>query len=116
MGNKTLTYGNVDMLVLKLLENRDMYGYQIIEQLEKRSDNTFSLSAGSLYPLLHNLEKKNYVNVYEADVKSRTPGKKRKYYHITEQGKKYLHDKAQEWESYSRAINAILFFKGGTSE
>lgn len=48
MGNKTLTYGNVDMLVLKLLENQDMYGYQIIEQLEKQSQNVFSLSAGSL--------------------------------------------------------------------
>ncbi|MBQ8134097.1 MAG: helix-turn-helix transcriptional regulator [Clostridia bacterium] len=111
MGNKTLTYGNVDMLVLKLLENRDMYGYQIIEQLEKQSDNTFRLSAGSLYPLLHNLENKDYVDVYEADTNHKTPGKKRKYYHITEKGKKYLFEKASEWESYSKAINSILFFE-----
>ena len=77
MGNKTLTYGNVDMLVLKLLENQDMYGYQIIEQLEKQSQNVFSLSAGSLYPLLHNLEVKDYVDTYEGDNNSKTPGKKR---------------------------------------
>lgn len=76
MGNKTLTYGNVDMLVLKLLENQDMYGYQIIEQLEKQSQNVFSLSAGSLYPLLHNLEVKDYVDTYEGDNNSKTPGKK----------------------------------------
>ena len=81
MGNKTLTYGNVDMLVLKLLENQDMYGYQITEQLEKQSQNVFSLSAGSLYPLLHNLEVKDYVETYEADSDIKTSGKRRKYYH-----------------------------------
>ena len=50
MNNKTLTYGNADMLVLKLLDNQDMYGYEIIEQLSKQSNNVFKLSAGSLYP------------------------------------------------------------------
>lgn len=115
MGNKTLTYGNVDMLVLKLLENQDMYGYQIIEQLEKQSQNVFSLSAGSLYPLLHNLEVKDYVVTYEGDNNSKTPGKKRKYYHITEKGKAYLAEKSKEWEQYSSAINSILFVEKGAA-
>ena len=115
MGNKTLTYGNVDMLVLKLLENQDMYGYQIIEQLEKQSQNVFSLSAGSLYPLLHNLEVKDYVDTYEGDNNSKTVGKKRKYYHITEKGKAYLAEKSKEWEQYSSAINSILFVEKGAA-
>lgn len=115
MGNKTLTYGNVDMLVLKLLENQDMYGYQIIEQLEKQSQNVFSLSAGSLYPLLHNLEVKDYVDTYEGDNNSKTHGKKRKYYHITEKGKAYLAEKSKEWEQYSSAINSILFVEKGAA-
>lgn len=115
MGNKTLTYGNVDMLVLKLLENQDMYGYQIIEQLEKQSQNVFSLSAGSLYPLLHNLEVKDYVDTYEGDNNRKTPGKKRKYYHITEKGKAYLAEKSKEWEQYSSAINSILFVEKGAA-
>ncbi len=115
MGNKTLTYGNVDMLVLKLLENQDMYGYQIIEQLEKQSQNVFSLSAGSLYPLLHNLEVKDYVDTYEGDNNSKIPGKKRKYYHITEKGKAYLAEKSKEWEQYSSAINSILFVEKGAA-
>ena len=115
MGNKTLTYGNVDMLVLKLLENQDMYGYQILEQLEKQSQNVFSLSAGSLYPLLHNLEVKDYVDTYEGDNNSKTPGQKRKYYHITEKGKAYLAEKSKEWEQYSSAINSILFVEKGAA-
>ena len=48
MNNKTLTYGNADMLVLKLLDNQDMYGYEIIEQLRKQSNNVFTLSDGTL--------------------------------------------------------------------
>ena len=73
MNNKTLTYGNADMLVLKLLDNQDMYGYEIIEQLSKQSNNVFKLSAGSLYPLLHNLESKRLVESYDTETKS--PGK-----------------------------------------
>ena len=73
MNNKTLTYGNADMLVLKLLDNQDMYGYEIIEQLSKQSNNVFKLSAGSLYPLLHNSESKRLVESYDAEAKS--PGK-----------------------------------------
>lgn len=108
MGNKLLTYGSVDMLVLKLIENRDMYGYQIIEELEKQSNNIFQLSAGSLYPLLHNLENKRYVDTYDAPVDSKSPGKPRKYYRITKQGRKYLYEKTLEWERYSNAIDRIL--------
>ena len=75
MNNKTLTYGNADMLVLKLLDNQDMYGYEIIEQLSEQSNNVFKLSAGSLYPLLHNLESKRLVESYDAETKS--PGQRR---------------------------------------
>ena len=110
MNNKTLTYGNVDMLVLKLLDNQDMYGYEIIEQLSEQSNNVFKLSAGSLYPLLHNLESKRLVESYDAEAKS--PGKPRKYYKITRKGKQYLEDKSKEWERHSHAINKILFNEG----
>jgi len=47
--------GSTTILVLKLLEERDMYGYQMIETLAQRSDDTFNLKAGTLYPILHNL-------------------------------------------------------------
>lgn len=58
--DKSLISGNTDMLILKLLEKQDMYGYQMIEELAKQSDHTFELKAGTLYPLLHLLEQKQY--------------------------------------------------------
>ena len=63
--DKSLISGNTDMLILKLLEKQDMYGYQMIEELAKQSDHTFELKAGTLYPLLHGLEGKGLLKVYE---------------------------------------------------
>ena len=56
--DKSLVSGSMAMLVLKLLEDGDKYGYQMIEELKRRSDDTFHLKAGTLYPLLHGLEEK----------------------------------------------------------
>ena len=53
--DKTLVSGSVTMLLLKLLSEKDMYGYEMISTLRERSQNVFELKAGSLYPLLHNL-------------------------------------------------------------
>ena len=53
--DKSLISGSTTMLILRLLENKDMYGYEMIENLEKKSENIFTLKAGTLYPLLHSL-------------------------------------------------------------
>lgn len=111
MGDKAFTYGSIDMLVLKLIDGEPMYGYQIIEELKRQSCEAFRLSAGSLYPLLHNLERKGYVETFEAQADGKSPGKPRKYYRITGQGERYLLKKAEEWERYSGAINNILYSK-----
>ena len=55
--DKSLVSGSTAMLVLKLLEENDMYGYEMIEKLRERSENVFELKAGTLYPLLHGLER-----------------------------------------------------------
>lgn len=98
------------MLILKLLDGEDMYGYQMIETLAKRSDDTFSLKAGTLYPLLHDLEEKGMVNSYEKNADS---GRVRKYYSITKKGGGVLAEKEDEWKTYVNAINQVL--KGGES-
>ena len=56
MVDKSLLTGSTTMLILKLLDETNMYGYQMIEELRKKSNNTFELKAGTLYPLLHILE------------------------------------------------------------
>ena len=59
MVNKSLIQGSLSMLILRLLDEKEMYGYEMIETLRSRSENVFELKAGSLYPLLHTLEANN---------------------------------------------------------
>nr|WP_325259597.1 PadR family transcriptional regulator [uncultured Oscillibacter sp.] len=73
---KSLISGSMSLLVLKLLEDGDLYGYQMIAELRRRSDDTFRLRAGTLYPLLHSLEEKGFVTAYEQTAES---GKARRY-------------------------------------
>ena len=104
--DKTLIQGSQTMLILRLLEEKDMYGYEMIETLRKKSNNVFELKAGSLYPLLHSLEEKNYVSSYEDD----STGKTRKYYRLSGEGKRFLKEKKEEWKVYSAAVSSVLTF------
>ena len=90
---KSLISGSTAMLVMKLLEEKDMYGYEMIETLREKSENVFELKAGTLYPLLHTLEEKGCLVSYEQDA----GGKTRKYYGLTKTGKKQLAKKEEEW-------------------
>lgn len=103
--DKSLITGSTTTLILKLLKEKDMYGYEMIETLSNKSDHTFDLKAGTLYPILHNLEKCELVKSYEQKADNE---RIRKYYHITEKGKKQLKEKHQEWIVYSKAVNKIL--------
>ena len=60
--DRSLVSGSMGMLILRLLSEKDMYGYEMIDTLKKRSENVFELKAGTLYPLLHGLEEKQFLN------------------------------------------------------
>lgn len=105
MIDKSLISGSTSMLVLRLLEEKDMYGYEMIETLEKKSNNVFCMKAGTLYPLLHLLEEKGYLTSYEKEAN----GKTRKYYKLTREGKKYLKSKKEEWEEFQTAVANVLY-------
>lgn len=107
--DKSLQAGSTSMLILKLIEEKDMYGYEMIETLSKRSDNTFSLKAGTLYPLLKILEEKGYINSYEQDTSS---ARVRKYYTITKKGRLLLNDKQKEWSLFTDAVNKVMLGGG----
>ena len=92
--NKNMVSGNSAMLVLKLLSEKDMYGYEMIDTLAKRS----------LYPMLHGMEQSGYLECYNQEVN----GKLRKYYRITPNGKKYLERMIEEWNAYRNALNDVL--------
>jgi PadR family transcriptional regulator PadR len=98
MLDKSLMAGSTTMLVLNLLEQGDMYGYQMIRELEQRSEQFFSLKEGTLYPILHGLEKDGLINSYEMKTEQ---GRPRKYYAINDKGRRLLKDKKQEWQLFS---------------
>ena len=106
--DKSLLSGSTTLLVLKLLEDGEMYGYQMIEELRSRSDRTFELKAGTLYPLLHTLEERGDIEAYLEGEGSTRP---RRYYRLTAAGRGRLVEKEQEWRQYVTAVEQVL--RGG---
>lgn len=106
--NKELMKGSTTMLVLQLLSQESMYGYQMVKVLEEQSENTFTLKEGTLYPILHGLEAQGFIQSYWEETDS---ARKRKYYAITPAGEKHLEERRQEWQLYCRGINLVI---GGT--
>lgn len=110
--SKELLKGCTSILVLSVLENEDLYGYRIIRELEIRSENAFEMSEGTLYPILHALEKEGFLKSYWQEV----DGRNRKYYHITKKGTKQLVGKKSEWNSFSKDVSKVLNFARGAYE
>ena len=96
---------HTQLLVLSLLSGEDMYGYQMIVELARRSDHTFEMKEGTLYPVLHGLEKNGYVEAYQQEAPT---GRMRKYYYLTRKGGAMLRTEAEAWQSYAGAVNAVL--------
>ena len=96
--------GGMDLLILHLLAERDMYGYEMVTELASRSNEVFQLKEGTLYPLLHRLEKEGSVSAYE----EKKEGRVRRYYRLTRKGGEKLRERREAWETYSGAVNAVL--------
>ena len=100
--DKSLMSGSTTLLVLSLLSREEMYGYQMITELARRSDHTFELKEGTLYPILHTLEA-DRLGEKEAET-----GRVRKYYRITRKGLKVLEEKKEEWNVFTEKVNAVV--------
>ncbi|MEN6462824.1 MAG: PadR family transcriptional regulator [Syntrophomonas sp.] len=103
--NKELLKGSTALLLLGLLENRSMYGYEMIKELEKRSEGVFSLKEGTLYPILHTLEQNGLLRSYWSENQGK---RQRKYYEITAQGIEYHKMRKEEWNTFSTAVERVL--------
>ncbi|MBU5439045.1 helix-turn-helix transcriptional regulator [Tissierella sp. MSJ-40] len=100
-----LLKGSTSTLILSLLEEKSMYGYEIIKTLEEKSNGIFSFKEGTLYPLLHSLESDGYLESYW-DLGENN--RKRKYYSITQKGKKQIQYKKEEWSVFSKTVDKVL--------
>lgn len=102
--DKELSKGSHELILLKLLGRKDMYGYQLIQEMSLLSEQAFEMSQGSLYPFLHALERKGLIISY-----SQPEGKReRRFYHLTDGGREALVEKEAQWGRYIRAMEQIL--------
>jgi PadR family transcriptional regulator PadR len=100
-----LIKSNIDSLLLSLVIEQSMYGYQIIKELENRSQGYFKFKEGTLYPALHRLEKNGLI---EGKWQVLPNGQQRKYYKITPKGHDSLAEKRTNWNEYFNAMNLII--------
>jgi len=92
--DKEMMKGSIDLLLLSIINQRDLYGYELIQIIKRLSDNTYEMSEGTLYAALKRLERKGFVQSYWKETESG----RRKYYHMTDSGKKELQLKRENWK------------------
>ncbi len=97
--------GSLEMLLLKLLENQDCYGYELSQLLKERSNNIISVPEGSMYPALYRLVDNGYISSKKVKIGVR---RERVYYHLEDAGKKYLSDLLCAYHEVAAGISAIL--------
>jgi len=90
--------------VMQLLADDEMYGYEIVEALAKRSSGVFELGQSTLYPMLYNLESKGLVRSRE---KKGDNGRNRRYYRLTSKGMKKLDSDRQQWAALVKGMGAL---------
>ena len=97
--------GSISLLLLNLLSRGEMYGYEILQEASRRSANAFEFKEGTLYPALHQLEKKGHL---KAEWRTAKNGRVRKYYSLTSKGKKAAREYEKQWQHLTGAISAVL--------
>ena len=101
---RELMRGAGPLAVLKLLEGGEMYGYELVEALRKRSAGVLDMGQSTLYPLLYNLEAKKLVRSRWRESSS---GRRRKYYALTARGTARLASKTSQWQSLAATMEAL---------
>lgn len=97
--------GSIDILLLSVICQKDSYGYEIVKELNMKSKNMYNMSEGTLYPALKRLEIKDLLECYWIDLEN---GSRRKYYKITDKGKKELSSKVRDWQKVDGLIRVCL--------
>lgn len=101
-----LKKGILSIIVLKLIQRKDTYGYEIIQKLDELSGGYYKLKEGTLYPILYRLEDSGWIENYRVIEEERKVP--RKYYRITEKGKKSLNEQLDIWKDFNGITNRVL--------
>jgi transcriptional regulator len=97
--------GTLDLLILRTLQTGSLHGWAIAERIQQISQDVLQINQGSLYPALHRLEHRNWI---EAEWRVSELGRRAKYYRLTASGRRQLAVEVSEWERMSAAISRVM--------
>lgn len=97
--------GHLEAVILKLVIEKDCYGYEISKKIALRTQERFEIKEATLYAVIQRLEKREFIVSYYGD---ETQGGRRKYYTITNLGKAFYQEKLQEWKDTQEIINLLM--------
>lgn len=100
-----LLQGTLDLLILRALQNGPMHGWSVSERIQQISRDVLRVNQGSLYPALHRLEKRRWI---QAEWGVSELGRRARFYSLTASGKKQLERETQAWSRLSDAIARVL--------
>jgi len=103
--NADLMKGSMAPVALKIISEREMYGYEIMQLVHERTAGKFQWKEGSLYPCLHKLEGNGWLKSVWREGPN---GRKRKYYSITRKGRNQLKRDINEWSNFTETVNILL--------
>lgn len=101
---RELLKGNTDCLLLCLINTQPTYGYQLVKELERRSNGYFRFKEGTLYPALHRMEKDKLI---KGKWQKLPNGQQRRYYYITQKGQQVLAKKLAMWQDFPTAVRLV---------
>lgn len=99
--NAQFKKGALELCVLTLLKDKDRYGYDLTDEIS----NKMEVATGTLYLVLKRLKDDNLVTTYLQESEN---GPARKYYHLSDEGRKYQNELKEEWNSFVKAVESII--------
>ncbi len=106
--NTQFKKGIIELCVLKIVSQKDMYGFEVIETISKEIE----VNENTIYPILRRLTKQEYFETYK---ESMSIGAPRKYYRLTDEGKLHLQESENEWTSFLESVSRVLGGNGNES-
>lgn len=104
MNSDSFKRGTVELVVLSVLIEKDMYGYEIVKAVQDKSGGNFDLPLGTLYPVLYRFVENGYLTDRDEIINKRL----RKYYHLEESGKEYYKKLLNEYQKISAGVDLIV--------
>lgn len=104
----SILQGSLDLLVLQSLRGDPMHGYSITRHIQQTSENYLQVEEGSLYPALHRMERRGWIESHWGTSES---NRRAKFYQLTTEGRKQLKKETKAWQEMSLAVDRVMNFQ-----